>query len=173
MVFDKRTYEHEGGEPSRIVTSLLDHEEFPAQELVELYHQRWEIELAYDEVKTHMLDRKESLRSLLPDGVNQEIWGILIAYNLVRREMAIAAEAASLPPHRISFRLSLLEVRNLIFLAVMTRSPGTLPAHIKDLPRKVTSLVLPERRTERRYPRHVKIKMSNFLRNRGKRCAPI
>jgi hypothetical protein len=162
-------YQHPDGEPSRVFTTLTDHTRYPAAELVELYHERWEIELAYDEVKTHMLERKECLRSKLPEGVYQEIWGILLAYNLVRREMALAAAQEDVPPCRISFRLALLEVRNLLLLAAMTSSPGTLPAHIKDLPRKLTSLVLPSRRSERRYPRHVKIKMSNFKRNRGKR----
>lgn len=162
-------YQHDDGEPSRVFTTLTDHKQYPAAELVELYHQRWEIELAYDEVKTHMLERKESLRSKLPDGVYQEIWGILLAYNLVRREMALAAAQERVPPNRISFRYALMEVRDLLFLAVMTSSPATLPAHIKDLPRKIAALVLPERRSQRRYPRHVKIKMSNFKRNRGKR----
>jgi hypothetical protein len=162
-------YQHPDGEPSRVFTTLLDHERFPASELVALYHDRWEIELAYDEVKTHMLERKECLRSKLPGGVYQEIWGILLAYNLVRREMALAAEKEQVAPNRISFRLALLEVRNLLLLAAMTSSPGSLPGHIKDLPRKLTSLVLPARRSARRYPRHVKIKMSNYRRNRGKR----
>lgn len=162
-------YQHPDGEPSRVFTTLTDHVRYPAPELVELYHQRWEIELAYDEVKTHMLERKECLRSKLPDGVYQEIWGILLAYNLVRREMALAAQSEDLPPNRISFRYALMEVRNLLFLAAMTSTPGALPRHIKDLPRKIGALVLPPRRSNRRYPRHVKIKMSNFKRNRGKR----
>ena len=162
-------YQQADGEPSRVFTTLTDHEKYPAAELVELYHERWEIELAYDEVKTHMLERKECLRSKLPDGVYQEIWGILLAYNLVRREMALAAAQEGVAPNRISFRYALMEVRDLLFLAVMTRSPGALPKHIKDLPRKIRELVLPMRRSTRRYPRHVKIKMSNFKRNRGKR----
>lgn len=165
------SYQHEDGEPSRLFTTLTDIVEYPAQELVDLYHQRWEIELAYDEVKTHMLERKEALRSKSPEGVEQEVWGLLVAYNLVRREMALAAADAKVQPARISFRLSLLELRNLCLLAAMTTSPATLPRHVKDLPRKLTSLVLPERRSHRRYPRHVKIKMSKFKRNRGKRGA--
>ena len=46
-----------------------------AAEIIALYHERWEIELAYDEIKTEMLDREESIRSRTPDGVRQEIWG--------------------------------------------------------------------------------------------------
>jgi len=165
-------YQHDGGSPGRLFTTLLDEGEHPAAELVALYHERWEIELAYDEVKTHMLERKESLRSKRPEGVYQEVWGIFLAYNLIRREMALAAAQEKLPPNRISFRVALLEIRNLLFLASMSSSPGTLPRHIRDLSRKVTSIVLPERRTERRYPRHVKIKMSKFKRNRGQTLPP-
>jgi len=71
------------------------------QELVELYHQRWEIELGFDELKTHMLERKECLRSKKPDGVHQELWGQLLTYNLVRREMLLAAQAHNLPPKAV------------------------------------------------------------------------
>jgi len=77
-----------------LLTSLLDAEKYPAKELIELYHERWELEVGYDEVKTHLLDRRESIRSKKPAGVRQELWGIAIAYNLVRVEMeAVAKEA--------------------------------------------------------------------------------
>ena len=76
------TYQRKGFRPSVVLTSLLDADRYPAAELVELYHERWEIELGYDEIKTHMLARQETIRSKTPDGVRQEIWGIAIAYNL-------------------------------------------------------------------------------------------
>ena len=84
-------YKKKGFPRSTLLTSLLDPEKYPAKELVELYHERWETELAYDEVKTHLLDRQESIRSKTPDGVRQELWGIALAYNLVRLEMERAA----------------------------------------------------------------------------------
>ena len=161
-------YQHEGGEPSRLMTTLLDPDAYPAQELIDIYHERWEIELAYDELKTHMIERKESLRSRLPDGVIQEVYGLLLTYNLVRREMLLAAESHQLPPKRISFRSSLLWVRNFWHLAWHT-SPGAIPKHLGNFRSTLDVLILPERKSERRYPRHVKIKMSNYPRNRGKR----
>jgi hypothetical protein len=85
------------------LTSLLDPKQYPAEEIVALYHERWETELAYDEVKTHMLDRQGSIRSKTPDGVRQELWGIALAYNLVRVEMERAAAEAGVSPTRISF----------------------------------------------------------------------
>lgn len=161
-------YQHKGGKPNRLMTTLLDPEGYPADELIELYHERWEIELGYDELKTHMLERKETLRSKTPEGVCQELWGVLLTYNLIRREMLLAAESHGLPPRRISFRSSLLWIRNFWLTAWIT-SPGAIPRHLGNLRSTLDVLILPPRRSERRYPRHVKIKMSNFKRNRGKR----
>ena len=80
-------YHRKGYRPQVLLTSLLDPEIYPASEIVGLYHERWELELGYDEIKTEMLDREETLRSRSPAVVRQEIWGVLIAYNLVRLEM--------------------------------------------------------------------------------------
>ena len=161
-------YQHPGGEPCRVFTTLVDPELYPAQELVELYHERWEIELGYDEIKTHMLERKECLRSKLPVGVRQEVWALLTTYNLVRREMLLAAQAHDLEPKCISFRSSLLWIRT-FWLTAWTTSPTNIPRNLGQLRSTLDVLILPPRRSERRYPRHVKIKMSNFKRNRGRR----
>lgn len=135
----------------------------------ELYHERWELEIAYDEMKTHMLHRKESLRSQKHNGVEQEVWGLLLAYNLVRREMLLVAAKSKVPPKQISFWTSLLRIQDFWTFAGMTRSPGNIPARLADMEADLATLVLPLRRKERRYPRHVKVKMSNYARNRGKR----
>lgn len=161
-------YKLPGGEPSRLFTTLLDAVAYPAKELIALYHERWELELGFDEIKTHMLERKECLRSKKPQGVYQELWGQLLTYNLVRREMVVAAQAHGLPPKQISFRSSLLWIRNFWITAALSRSPGNIPKHLAELRSTLDVLILPERRSHRRYPRHVKIKMSNYKRNRGK-----
>lgn len=165
------SYQHEGGVPSRMAVTLLDPEVYPAEELIALYHERWELEVGFDEIKTHMLERKECLRSKKPDGVYQELWGQLLTYNLVRREMLLVAQAHEVPPNRISFRASLLWIRDFWTTAWMI-SPGNVPKALVDLRSSLGDLVLPERRSERRYPRHVKIKMSCYPRNRGKRRPP-
>ena len=162
-------YQLPGGEPSRLFVSLLDPIAHPAKELITLYHERWELEVGFDEIKTHMLERKECLRSKKPEGVYQELWAQLLVYNLVRREMLLAAQAHGLPPKRISFRSSLLWIRNFWITASLTGSPGSLPKHLAELRSTLDVLILPARRSERRYPRHVKIKMSSYPRNRGKR----
>jgi hypothetical protein len=163
------TYQHPGGEPSRLFTTLMDEVLYPAAELIRLYHDRWELEIAFDELKTHMLERLESLRSKSPEGVEQELWGVFLLYNLVRREMLLTAQSIKVPPRRISFWESLLLIRNVWITAWTTRAPGTIPRHLLDLRKNLAALVLPERRSDRRYPRHVKIKMSNYTRNRGVR----
>ncbi len=72
-------YQVKGFQPQWLLTSLLDAKAYPARELATLYHERWELELTFDEIKTEMLDREEAIRSQTPERVQQEIWGILHA----------------------------------------------------------------------------------------------
>lgn len=162
-------YQHPGGDRCRLFVTLLDPKRYPAKELIKLYHERWELEVGYDEIKTDQLERKECLRSKTVDGVKQEVWGLLLTYNLVRREMLFAAQSHKVSAKRISFKGSLIWIRTFCIMAAQTHSPGNLPKHLGEFRKSLGSLVLPERRSHRRYPRHVKIKMSNYKRNRGKR----
>ncbi|MFP4551926.1 MAG: IS4 family transposase [Spirochaetales bacterium] len=155
------------GSVCQLFTTLTDCKQYPADDIIELYHDRWELEIGFDEVKTHMLERKECLRSKKPDGVYQELWAQLLVYNLVRREMLLAAKAHELPARRISFRSSLMWIRNFWITAWLT-SPGNVPKSLAEFRSTLDVLILPERRSERRYPRHVKIKMSSYPRNRGR-----
>jgi hypothetical protein len=161
-------YRHPGGQPGVLLTSLVDHVAFPASELIQVYHERWELELAFDELKTDMLERKEALRSKKPDGIYQEAWALLLTYNLVRREMQLTAREMDVPASRISFKNAVIFIRN-FFVGARFAAPGTLPKHLGELRESVQILLLPERRLERRYPRQVKIKMSNYKRNPGRR----
>jgi hypothetical protein len=159
-------YKRKGFPRSTIFTSLTDAEKYPAKELVELYHERWEVELAYDEMKTHMLLREEAIRSRTPDGVRQELWGIAIAYNLIRREMERVANIAGVPPTRMSFVNALAHIRYEMYWLGGRRSPapGTVPGRLRRLEEKLKRLILPPRRTRRSFPRAVKLKMSNYPR---------
>jgi len=160
-------YKRRGFPPSTLLTSLTDAEQYPAKELVALYHERWECELGYDELKTHMLLREEAIRSRTPEGVRQELWGIAIAYNLVRLEMERAAAEARVPPTRISFVAAMtFVVQEISGLVGQRLALGTIPSRLDYLRQQLKRLVLPERRTKRTYPRAVKIKMSNYPRKR-------
>ena len=68
----------------RLITSLMDHEQAPAQELAALYHQRWRIELLFDELKTHLHQGRRTLRSKTPELVRQEFYGWVLAHYAVR-----------------------------------------------------------------------------------------
>lgn len=157
-------YQHRGFRTQTLLTSLLDPDAHPAAEVVALYHERWELELGFDEIKTHALEREESLRSRAPERVRQEVWGLAIAYNLVRLHMEHVAHHAGTVPTRISFRHALLLIRNFWLTAWIT-SPGNLPARLNTLHQELALLILPPRRA-RRYPRAVKIKMSGYPRKR-------
>lgn len=158
-------YQRRGFRPSLLLTSLVDPGVYPANEIVGLYHERWELELGYDEIKTHMLDRQEAIRSRLPVGVRQEIWGIALAYNLVRLEMERAAVEAGVAPNRISFVNALALIRNAwLVWSTPPLAPGRIPDGLLDLRRHLKLLLLPERRPERSFPRLVKIKMSSYNR---------
>ena len=158
-------YQRRGFEPQMLLTSLADAEAYPRDEIVALYHERWEVELGYDELKTEMLAREEAIRSKTPSMVRQEIWGLLIAYNLVRLEMERIAADAGVPPTRISFVATLRLVCDALDWFGMTRTPGAIPARLAAMRAKLKRFILPERRA-RTYPRAVKIKMSNYPRKR-------
>jgi hypothetical protein len=161
------TYRKKGFAERTLLTSMADAERFPTNGIIALYHERWELELGNDEIKTHLLDRQEAIRSRTPVGVRQEIWGILIAYNLVRLEMERAAAEAEVEPTRISFVNAVACIRY-CWLISTTRplAPGRIPERLLSLRRQLKFLLLPPRRSERRAPRVVKIKMSKFKRKR-------
>ena len=159
-------YQRKGFEPRTLLTSLLDAEIYPTNEVVELYHERWEIELGYGEIKTDMLDAtKQPLRSKSSDRVRQEIWGILIAYNLIRLEMERIADEADVKPTRISFVMVYQHIC-LELIGYVFTSPGAIPKRLRALREHVKRFILPPRRPKRRYPRAVKVKMSNYAKKR-------
>jgi len=95
------------GEVHRLATNLLDAAEHPAQELILLYHERWEEELVFDEQKTHQDPRRAEkaaqLRSETPDGVRQELYALSLGHYVVRSLMFTAAAGAGLDVDRLSF----------------------------------------------------------------------
>lgn len=87
----------------RLATSILDPEAAPAKELAVLYHERWEIESAFDELKTHLQGRQTLLRSRTPALIQQEFYGLMMAHFAVRGLMHEAALKAEVDPDRLSF----------------------------------------------------------------------
>jgi hypothetical protein len=87
----------------RLITTILDPNQAPAKELAALYHERWEIETALDELKTHLRGAQIVLRSKTPELVEQEFWGLLMAHYAIRGLMHEAALRADEDPDRLSF----------------------------------------------------------------------
>jgi hypothetical protein len=87
----------------RLLTSILDPAKAPAQELAALYHERWEIESALDELKTHLRDSRIVLRSKTPELVKQEFYGFMMAHFAIRGLMHEAALKDDLDPDKLSF----------------------------------------------------------------------
>lgn len=113
----------------RLITTLLDPQAAPASELAGLYPQRWELESALDELKTHQRGPRIVLRSKAPETVYQETYGHLATHYAIRRVMHDAALHADLVPHRLSF------VRSLHAAQRATRTqPGLSPPHTHHRP---------------------------------------
>lgn len=92
------------GEPLyRLITTVLDHQKAPAEDLAALYQDRWEIENVFDEFKTHLRGRQAVLRSKTPELVEQELYGFLLAHFAIRGLMHEAALKADVDPDRLSF----------------------------------------------------------------------
>ena len=90
------------GEPHRLLTTLLDEKLDPAETLIVGYHERWEEELAIDELKTHQRERPV-LRSQTPAGVVQELYGLLLGHYVIRVLMQEAAATRGIDPRQLSF----------------------------------------------------------------------
>ena len=101
---------------------MLAAERYPAAEIVELYHQCWELETGFDELHTHTLERLEALRSQTPDRIQQKLFALAVVYNLVRLEMARVA--GLLEVSRMWYLISVpQELGELLFWRVRRQNP--------------------------------------------------
>jgi Insertion element 4 transposase N-terminal/Transposase DDE domain len=117
-VIDYRLEGVEEAEPAyRLVTTIPDCKQAPADELAALYHERWEIETALDELKTHLRGSKIILRSKTPDLVRQEFYGLMMAHFAVRSLMHEAALKAEEDPDRLSFLHAVRVIRRKLAMA--------------------------------------------------------
>ena len=113
----------------RLVTTILDPAQAPAVDLAALYHERWEIEGALAELKTHLRGARVVLRSKTPELVRQEFWGLLLAHFAVRGLMHEAALRADEDPDRLSFLHAVRVVRRkLPVFAALPPSSQACPA---------------------------------------------
>lgn len=166
------------GELVRLVTDLVDPDRYPSIELAELYHQRWECEIAYKQLKSQLVavtasKQQTHFRSKTPVGVMQEAWGMVLAHTLVRELMMEGAEVAGVTPTELSLTDSLevikLSLRD--FHAGGSRRRAKLR---KELIQEIGGCLIDRPRRKRQCPRVVKRKMSNFrLKRPGDRAGPL
>lgn len=152
------------GELHRLITNLLDAELHPALELIPGYHERWEIELTFDEQKTHHDPRRAEkpahLRSETPDGVRQELYALSLAHFAVRALMLAAAEPQELDVDRLSFT-GCFRVLQCRLPECDVRTPHTFTAWHQHLLAELREELLPPRRN-RINPRVIKRKMAKW-----------
>jgi len=113
----------------RVVTSIRDPDRAPAGELAALYHERWEIETALDELKTHLRGARIVLRSKTPDLVRQECYGLLLAHFAIRGLMHEAAVKVGIDPDALSFVHAVRVIRRHLprAVAIPPSGPASLP----------------------------------------------
>lgn len=151
-----------------LLTSLTDTRRFPAEQLRRCYSERWQVETSYREIKQSMMGMALNLRSHSVAGTRQEIWGLLIAYNLLRLEMARAAEQAKCHPSDISFVLALQVFQLQMLHAAAERAQGNLPGILLRMrERMVTELNV--YRPGRKFARVAKAKPQRYPERRLRR----
>lgn len=151
----------------RLLTTLIDAEKYPAVELAGLYHERWEIEMVHDELKTHLAVVTQGtldlpFRSKTPGGVYQELYAYLSLYNTIRSMMAEAAELRGASPLHISFVLTVELIRIAMPRYLAARSDTEKRAVYCQLITDISECNNDRPRRKRQCPRAVKIKMSKF-----------
>ncbi len=170
-VIEYRITDERLGDPDqvyRLVTTWLNPHTAPALELIDCYHERWEVEVVLDEMKTHQRLQQPVLRSRTPDGVRQEVYALLLAHYAVRALMHQAACQAEVDPDRLSFTDAIF------VLGETTRELAQVEREQQDPLRqemcaRLTAHVLPPRRL-RANPRVLKKLYRKYKRK--SRCEP-
>ena len=131
-------YTLDGEGTVRLLTSLTD-PAITAREIVDLYHERWEAETSYDEIKTHLASVRCGglhlpLRGKSPRMVEQELWALLSTYTLVRRLIAAAARRRGIDPRRISFTSALTRIQDRPPAAGDPSAPSASPSRCSRQP---------------------------------------
>ena len=161
-------------EEHALMTNLMDEELYPAEELIPLYHERWEQELVFDEQKTHQDPQRASkpanLRSETPAGVIQELYALSLAHFVIRAMMFEAAQSEGLDPDRLSFTGC--------FQILTCRLPECRPTSARSLSEWYKALLWEmanegvDPRRNRINPRVIKQKMSKWKKKRPEHFRP-
>jgi len=143
-----------------VVTTLLDDEAYPLEDILDLYQKRWHVEIDLRSIKTHM--KMEVLRCRTPAMVHKEIWAHLLAYNLVRKVMAQAAQEHDVTPRQLSFA-GAMQTLNEFRTLLLTAGDDALP----ELSTRILAAIASHRvgnRPNRVEPRKIKRRPKGYSR---------
>ena len=161
-------------EEHQLITNLFDENSFPAEELIPLYHKRWEQELVFDEQKTHQDPRRATkpthLRSETPNGAIQELYALSLAHFVIRALMFKSAATIKLDPVRLSFTdcFQILQCR---LPECNANSGSSIQTWYEALLWEMSQEYLPVRRN-RTNPRVIKQKMVRWNKKRPEHFHP-
>jgi hypothetical protein len=155
------------GETHRLLTDLVDPADLPALEAPLVYHERWDHELVFDEIKTHLNGRPVHLRSKTPRCVVQELYGLFLAHRIIRQVMSDAAEPQKLKPNRLAFMDSYRVLQSHLHEAPTC----SIEVWYQRLAQEVGRQILRPRRN-RWYPRVIRRKMKKWDKKRPKHKNP-
>jgi len=153
-----------GGKQKTVLTSLPS-AQYSAKQVAALYHERWEIELGFRDIKSSMQHNAIALRSKKVDLVYQELWGLMLAYNVIRREASQAAVEHNRAPSEISFKFACQFIATQLVVMAGAVSPGHTPRRLKELRGSLATLFI-EKRPRPSRPRAVKISKTRYPVNR-------
>src|SRR2546428_2779255 len=137
------------GEPGhvyRLATTWLNPRRAPAKELLVRYHERWEIEIVIDEIKTHLRVQQKVLRSHTPDGVRQELYALFVVHYAIRALMYRSALQAELDPDRLSFTEAVFQISEAVTDERGEQEPAEQQWRTERLLQRLRRNLLPERR---------------------------
>ena len=156
------------GELHRQITNLLDPADLPALEWICLYHERWEIELVFDEQKTHQdpirAEKPAQLRSQTPEGVRQEVLALSLGHYVTRALMVQAAAEREIDPDRLSFK-GCLQILRCRLPECTGQTEESWQEWLRGLVWEMSQEII-EPRQNRVNPRVVKRKMSKYAKKR-------
>lgn len=155
---------------SKTVFTSLPHAHYTESQVAELYHERWEIELGFRDIKTSMQNNAITLRSKKVELVYQEVWGILLSYNIIRREASQAAVSYGRSPNEIRFKPVCQFIAAQLIVMAAAHPMSKTGARLSELRSGVASLFL-EKRPRPPRPRAVKISKTRYPVNRE--AAPL
>ncbi len=162
------TYEIKGVE--KTVYTSLPYSQYDTEAVAALYHERWEIELGFRDIKSSMNNNALTLRSKKVALVYQEIWGMLLAYNVIRREAALAAIAYQRTPGEISFKAAYCYIASQLIVMAQAQPVSKTGLRLANLRSGIGELCIHYRPRPSR-PRTVKMSKTRYPVNR--KAAPL